>query len=242
MASLVCVAFGGRSQRAKTKPRGVEGVRVAGATWRASERARPASFPTLRRRVARDAAGAAPLARCVAPFRVIRLRHVSAPVAHASEVSAPYGCACGCALPASTRAHAALARCTSAARGGASESWLHGALRRVQSTQPCCSVSLQGARRARFSALSRGARRARRVCGGCRGGGERRRVGCAAARRAGWRRAKRRKEGCSEVDSRARCRRLFRLFAGARDVCRCVLRAGRVPRAKRRGAERRNVW
>jgi len=96
-------------------------------------------------------------------------------------------------------------------------------------------VSLQGARLARFSALSRGARRARRVCGGSRGGGEMRRVGCAAARRAGWRRAKRRKEGCSEVDSRARCRRLFRLFAGARAVCRCVLSAGRVPRAKRRG-------
>ena len=51
-------------------------------------------------------------------------------------------------------------------------------------------VSLQGARRARFSALSRGARRARRVCGGSRGGGEMRRVGCAAARRAGWRRAR----------------------------------------------------
>ncbi len=54
--------------------------------------------------------------------------------------------------------------------------------------------SVASRRLARFSALSRGARRALRVCGGSRGGGEMRRIGCAAARRAGWRRAKRRKK------------------------------------------------
>jgi hypothetical protein len=54
----------------------------------------------------------------------------------ASEVSAPHGCGCVGALHPLTRVHAALAWCTSAARRGASEAWLHGALRRVQSTSP----------------------------------------------------------------------------------------------------------
>ena len=51
------------------------------------------------------------------------------------------------------------------------------------------SVASRGGR-ARCSAFARGARRARRVCGGCRVGGEKLRVGCALARRAGWRMAR----------------------------------------------------
>ena len=45
--------------------------------------------------------------------------------------------------------------------------------------------------------------------------------------------------GSSEADSRARCRRLFRLFTGTRGVCRCVLRGARVGAAwVERGARR----
>jgi hypothetical protein len=187
---------------------------VAGATWRASERARPASFPTLRRCAARNAAGTALFAWCVAPCLL------SGGCARlwmgASEVSAPYGCACGCALHPLTRVHAALARCTSAARRGASEAWLHGALRRVQSTQPC-SVSLQRGARA-----SRRSRAALGVLGASLAGQGAAATSCASdARGRGapggeWQRG----GFSSEADSRARCRRLFRLSTDARGVCR----------------------